>query len=162
MYKPHTNTIQTYVYSTYIHRAFPRIVTGYKLGQWDSGKAVYVNHWNALFWSLSAVENFTNLYNGMNTWRGLAVKFQLLKCIVLIVDCCSKGWGGVVNKEATKEYYRIYNKGLLENILQIIVVEYNTWKTRKCVTLLSPGHLPCLCDNESPPTWKVSNPNSTT
>ena len=109
MCKPHKNTIQTYMYSTYIHQAFPRIVTGYKLGQWDSGKAVYVNHWNALFWSLSAVENFTNLYNGMNTWRGLAVKFQLLKCIVLIVDCCSKGWGGVVNMEAS-------DKGMLSNI----------------------------------------------
>ena len=94
----------------YIQQAFARIVTGYRLGQWDSGKAVYVNHWNALFWSLSAVENFTNtLQYGKNTWRGLAVKFQPLKYIVLIVDCCSKGSGGVVNKEAS-------DKGMLSNI----------------------------------------------
>ena len=91
MYLQATHKYNTNIFVRYIHQAFPRIVTGYKFGQWDSGKAVYVNHWNALFWSLSAVENFTNtLQYGMNTWRGLAVKFQPLKCIVLIVDWGSK------------------------------------------------------------------------
>ena len=44
MYLQATHKYNTNIFVRYIHQAFPRIVTGYKLGQWDSGKAVYVNH----------------------------------------------------------------------------------------------------------------------
>ena len=44
MYLQATHKYNTNIFVRYIHQAFPRIVTGYKFGQWDSGKAVYVNH----------------------------------------------------------------------------------------------------------------------